>query len=243
MPVRILSAVSELAAHDAAPQLTGLLLLTLLYACSCRRSPDGPPTLPRLLAGILIVATSIALANLAVNPYGLYPSRLFEPATLHSRADKTRLYERIPRPEVVILSSSTLFVARPGDIVAATGRTAFNASVQGGTARDYLGFLRFMQARRKTPDVVLISFSMHLFRPGVSVGFEPNDPLRRYLREDAESGTAGVRQVLGLAQTQASFKLVAAELAGAPRRTTSSARTEPRASRRAPGSWKRRWTT
>jgi hypothetical protein len=163
---------------------------------------------------------AVASLNYVANPFGLYGPRFFEPIVLHSRADKMRLYAgREPAPEVVVFGSSAAFTLPPACIEERTGRRAFNASLHGGTARDFLAFTRYMIERGGPPRLAIVQLRVEQFRPDTTVGFEPGDPLQAWAADDPVAlGAAGAaaRTLLTLEQTEASLRLLAVELRGRP---------------------------
>jgi hypothetical protein len=201
--------------------LAGLVLFAALFFGARRSSTPGSGVpggaafvaLPALFLG------SVAAFNYVANPFGLFSTRLFEPIVLHSRADKMRLYAaRRPAPEVVVFGSSPGFTIAPAYIERRTGRPAFNASLHGGTPRDFLAFTRYMIERGRPPRVVIVELRVEQFRPDTRVGFEPGDPLQAYAAEEDPGPlrTAGdkARTLLTLEQTGASLHLLQVELDG-----------------------------
>lgn len=194
----------------AAVALYGVLLLAA-------RSPAGggealPPRLLVLSAGALGLLVAL---NVVVNPFGSYPTRVFEPMVLHSRADKLRLLDAAPPPDVVILGSSATFAMAPEQIRRRTGLSAFNASVHGGTPRDYHALLLHLERRGTWPDAVLVALSFEQLRPTARVGFEPGDPLTRYVAaEDRPAFASAVASLFAADQTEASVRRLRASFEG-----------------------------
>jgi hypothetical protein len=175
---------------------------------------------PALVVMPVVLITSVASLNYVVNPFGLFDVRVFEPIVLHSRAAKVNLYaSRKPRPEVVVFGSSPSFTMEPSYIEARTGKPAFNASVHGGTPRDFLAFTRLMLQRGQAPRFVIVALRVEQFRPDTLVGFEPGDPLEPYVGEDPaplETAAEEAETLLTLQQTEASLRLLSVELHGRP---------------------------
>ena len=193
----------------AAVALYGVLLQ------AARRAPAGAGTPPRLLAASAGALALVASANFFVNPFGVYATQLFEPMVLHSRADKVQLLDAFPAPDVVILGSSATFAMAPEQIRQRTGLRAFNASVHGGSPRDYHALLLHLEERGAWPRVVLVSLSFEQLRPGARVGFEPGDPLTPYVSERSRFRLAGtVASLLAADQTEASFRRLRASIQG-----------------------------
>jgi hypothetical protein len=198
--------------------LLGLLVFTALFLGARRASTPGPArgglsalAFPALFLG------SVATFNYVANPFGVFPTRFFEPIVLHSRAEKMRLYaRREPAPEVVVFGSSPGFTIPPAYIERRTGRPAFNASLHGGTARDFLAFTRYMVARGRPPRVLIVELRVEQFRPDTGVGFEPGDPLTAWASGDPALSRAAeaARTLLTLEQTEASLHLLTVELHG-----------------------------
>src|SRR5262245_53100923 len=114
-------------------RLLGALLFAFLFLSALRTPAPGRPPAGWLLRRVGLTAAFllllVAALNYLVNPLGMYPPRIYEPIVLHSRAEKMRLYRAArPRPEIVILGSSSSFAMSPAYIRERTGRTAFNAS-------------------------------------------------------------------------------------------------------------------
>jgi hypothetical protein len=201
--------------------LAGLVLFAALFL-TARRAGTSVPAGPRALGSLALPAVfigSVAAFNYAANPFGLFPTRLFEPIVLHSRADKLRLYAaREPAPEVVVFGSSPGFTVAPAHIERLTGRPAFNASLHGGTPRDFLAFTRYMVASGRTPRVAIVELRVEQFRPDARVGFEPGDPLESWAEEEdpgpLRSAEDRARTLLTLEQTEASLRLLRVELEG-----------------------------
>ena len=193
----------------AAVALYGVLL-------QAARSPAGgdarPPRLLIASAGALGLVASL---NVVVNPFGSYATHLFEPMVLHSRADKLRLLDAAPPPDVVILGSSASFAMAPEQIRRRTGLSAFNASVHGGTPRDYHALLRHLEERGVWPKVVLVALSFEQLRPTARVGFEPGDPLTRYVSQEPRPAfAAAAASLLAADQTESSFRRLRASVEG-----------------------------
>jgi hypothetical protein len=193
----------------AAVALYGVLLQ------SARRPGGDASGAPRLLAASAGALGLVAGVNFVVNPFGSYAPHVFEPMVLHSRADKLRLLDAAPPPDVVILGSSATFLMAPGQIRERTGLSAFNASVHGGTPRDYHALMRHLQERGTWPKVVLVALSFEQLRPTARVGFEPGDPLTPYVSDEPRSAVAGAAASLVAAdQTEASFRRLRASIEG-----------------------------
>jgi hypothetical protein len=203
--------------------LIGLGALGLFAALflTARLPPRAAPARARASAVLTLPAffiTSVATFNYVANPFGLFRTRFFEPIVLHSRAEKMHLYAALdPPPELVVFGSSPAFTIAPSYIERRTGKSAFNASMHGGTARDFLAFTRYMIERGWPPRTLIVQLRVEQFRPDTRVGFEPGDPLQAYAGDDpAVFGTAGeaARTLLTLEQTEASVRLLAVELRG-----------------------------
>jgi hypothetical protein len=193
----------------AAVALYGVLLLL------ARREPGGAAGSPRLLVASSAALGLVAGVNFLVNPFGTYAPHVFEPMVLHSRADKLQLLAAAPPPDVLILGSSATFPMAPEQVRQRTGLRAFNASVHGGTPRDYLALVRHLEERGTWPKVVLVALSFEQLRPTARVGFEPGDPLTRYVSDERAPALASAAEALLAAdQTEASFRRVRASIEG-----------------------------
>jgi hypothetical protein len=193
----------------AAVALYGVLLLL------ARREPGGAAESSRLLVASSAALGLVAAVNFVVNPFGTYAPEVFEPMVLHSRADKLQLLDAAPPPDVVILGSSATFAMAPEQIRRRTGLRAFNASVHGGSPRDYHALMRHLEERGTWPKVVLLALSFEQLRPGARVGFEPGDPLTRYLSERRSPAFASAAaSLLAADQTEASVRRLRAAIEG-----------------------------
>jgi hypothetical protein len=193
----------------AAVALYGALLV------SARRSPAGGAAGPRLLYASGGALALVAGVNFVVNPFGTYPPDVFEPMVLHSRADKLRLLDAAPPPEVVILGSSATFAMAPEQIRQRTGLRAFNASVHGASPRDYHALMRYLEQRQAWPKAVVVALSFEQLRPTARVGFEPGDPLSPYVSGERPPALPGVASLLAADHTEASLRRLGASIAGA----------------------------
>jgi hypothetical protein len=202
--------------------LVGLALFAVLFVAARRpgTAPAAQPAGRAMVALPAALVTTVASLNYVANPFGLYRPGFFEPIVLHSRADKMRLYAgRDPAPDVVVFGSSPAFTLPPSCVERRTGGHAFNASLHGGTARDFLAFTRYMIERGRPPRLAIVQLRVEQFRPDTGVGFEPGDPLTAYAADDPGvlgSAGAAARTLLTLEQTEASLRLLAVELRGRP---------------------------
>jgi hypothetical protein len=200
--------------------LSGLVLFAALFLGARRVTAPAPRPAALAFVGLpALFVGAVAAFNYVANPFGLFPTRLFEPIVLHSRADKMRLYaSREPAPEVVVFGSSPGFTIPPSYIERRTGRSAFNASVHGGTPRDFLAFTRYMIDRGRPPRFLIVELRVEQFRPDTRVGFEPGDPLQTYAAEEdpgpVRSAEDKARTLLTVEQTEASLHLLQVELHG-----------------------------
>jgi hypothetical protein len=122
---------------------TGLLLLALLLVTAVPRTAvDATPRSRRVFlrqfAGALVLLmAAVCGLNYVVNPFGIYPTAIFEPIVLNSRVLKTRLYAAVdPAPDIVVLGNSVSFTMSQS-IQRRTGHGAFNASIHGGVPAIY----------------------------------------------------------------------------------------------------------
>jgi hypothetical protein len=209
-----------LADADPVVRIAGVLLFALVFVLSDpREAPEdrrGPRRFIRRFAGALgLQLVLVAALNLVVNPFGIYPTHVFEPIVLNSRVQKTRMYAALPAPpEVVVLGNSVSFTMAPHYIEQRTGRRAFNASVHGGVPADYLAFFRFMLAIGKVPKLLVVPVSVETLRPNLPTGFEPHDPLRPYRPGHAFDPLEAPSELIGLPQTEASLRLLSVEWKG-----------------------------
>lgn len=179
-----------------------------------RGAEASSPRAPRLLIASACALAVVASVNFVVNPFGSYAPDVFEPMVLHSRADKLRLLDAAPPPDVLILGSSATFAMAPEQVRRRTGLSAFNASVHGGTPRDYHALLRHLEERGPFPRVVLMALSFEQLRPDARVGFEPGDPLTRYVSGERRPAFGSAAALLAADQTESSVRRLRASLRG-----------------------------
>jgi hypothetical protein len=137
-----------------------------------------------ILMGILFTGS----LNYIVNPYGYYAPDFFDPIVLTSRREKVNLYQSMkPPPDVVILGASRSFTMPTDVIERQTGLRAFNASMHGGMARDFLGFLRFMLSEGQPPQLVIVSLTIETVFLKEIPANEPKEPLQAFIGPDENS--------------------------------------------------------
>ncbi len=213
------------AVEDAqtALHLLGALLFAFLFTRAVRSGVVDSGTLSarRMLVALACLAVlfvaMVGTLNYLVNPFGIYPTRLFDPIVLNSRTEKMKRYRRVePPPEIVVLGGSSSFAMPPAYITALTGRPAFNASLHGGVPADYLAFLRYMVSIGKVPKLLLVPMSVHLVRPNLPTGFEPHNPLEPFIRGQVGDRLEWARWLVTPEQTRASLHLLAVEAKGRP---------------------------
>ena len=203
---------------------SGLAVYAMLFLAArplpAAASAPARPGRAALVALPAVLLAAVASLNYVVNPFGLFDSHVFEPIVLHSRAAKVRLYlQRQPPPQIVLLGSSPTFTMEPSYVEARTGRPAFNASVHGGTPRDFLALTRLALRGGRGPRVIIAGFRVEQFRPDTRVGFEPGDPLESFVAEDEaplRRAAEEAETLLTLEQTEASVRLLSVELRGRP---------------------------
>jgi hypothetical protein len=117
------------------------------------------------LAVFGLMLLGIALLNFLVNPMGIYPTRLFPTATWNTRDMKAELLAHAnPKPQVLILGSSTAMKLSPAEVERLTGLPAFNAAVAGGLTEDYYFMLRYAVERAHAePKLVIIGVDVWAF--------------------------------------------------------------------------------
>ncbi len=95
------------------------------------------------------VTALVAAFNMVVDPYGLLGTGLFVKGTFSDRTVKADLIEKLAAPpKVVVVGSSRSMRVSPTLIEDATGRTAFNAGVNGiGGAVDVWAFVNYLHDR------------------------------------------------------------------------------------------------
>lgn len=117
------------------------------------------------LGGLGLMLVGIALLNFLVNPMGIYPTKLFPTATWNTRDMKAELLDRAsPKPQALILGSSTAMKVAPAEVERLTGLPTFNAAVAGALAEDYYFMLRYAVERAHAdPKLVIIGVDVEAF--------------------------------------------------------------------------------
>lgn len=221
--LRLMQALLRFLGGDTLDILGVLLLCAVLLKARPVATEGEAASAKHFVRGLagraVLLICCVACLNLLVNPFGPYASRLFEPIVLSSRQKKLDLFERLrSAPAIVLLGSSRSFTMEPAYIEARASRTAFNASVQGGEARDYLAFGRYLAARRSFPELFIVGLGVEqgLFR---SAPVEPRDPWGKYLGREESLGSRLVQTYKGLftiEELRASLRVLARELWGGP---------------------------
>jgi hypothetical protein len=141
----------------------------------------------RFLIAVLASGAALVLLvgafNALVDSYGVVGTHLFPTKILTDREFKADLAAGMKRPpDVLIFGSSRAWKLNPALIQRATGRTAFNAAVSGGSPSDAWAFTslfhdRFPQARY---DFLWIFDATGLAKTRISAGVRNTPSLRRY---------------------------------------------------------------
>jgi len=162
--------------QNIVPLLVTLFALIFLAATLLKEvQPPHRVFLGRLGPATLILMFGVGAFNYVVNPFGLYPTHLFEPLVLTTRDFKMNLYtDYSPPPQAIVLGSSRSFTVDPNQIERLWHYSTFNASVTGGHVEDSLAFLRYISQVGKLPDLLIINVA-----PEVFLG----DDINRYVQE------------------------------------------------------------
>lgn len=140
---------------------------------------SGRWTVRFLLWFVLLCAVASGL-NVAVNPYGIYATRLINPIVWSDRREKLDLLQHHPgRADILILGSSRMMRVSPSDLRDATGLDGFNLAVNHARTEDFLALLRYAVLKLdKCPRAVIVGLDIHAFR-----GYYQADNLLEYYPE------------------------------------------------------------
>ncbi len=201
------------------PQLWYIVIFAIvfLFASTATRSKDASiPTsisliqtrfIHRCFLSVTVVGLLIAIGNYVINPLGLYSTTLTPPVTSTSHRDKLERWNALKSPpEIVILGSSRSVTAPVKVLQQETGKSVFNASVYGGSPRDYIAFLRYAIFHKQLPKFFIVGLGIEQVSEDVNVFFEPMDSLAQYVQDSPSEALKRVRYLLDIGQTQATFK-------------------------------------
>ena len=172
------------------------------------------------LAAVTLV-TIIVIFNYVVNPVGLFPTRLIPPIVATTRLDKVRMWSAYTSPpQIVVMGSSRSFTMSPSYISRVTNKTAFNASVSGGTPRDFYAFIKYSLVHNGKPDTLILGLGLEQFQnTNLTENTEAGDPLADYIDEPKADWIRIARDALSLVSfehTQASARSLLSVFVGRP---------------------------
>lgn len=180
---------------------------------------DGAPRRNRTFAGwfgaaLITPLVGMAGLNLLVNPWRVYPARLYPPLVQDSRPQKCALLRQVqPPPEQLVLGSSRVMMFEPALLERLTGLRTFNAGVEAGTPVDSLALFRLATEGRGAPvrSVILGIDTLCFFegkkaRPDLAA----NPDLAPYLGEERRRAGQAARlwQLFSSRQTRDSWKVL-----------------------------------
>ncbi len=172
-----------------------------------------------LAASFILTLCAAALLNFVVNPFGLYPLRVFERSQDNFRMNKYELASKMnPPPDTLVIGSSRVMTMRPADVENRFGGRAFNWGVPSATAEDYYATARLFT---ETLDIklsrIILAVDLEAFNPA-----EPLMPEARYFQDYAaflslspEAGASNfekVSLVLSMQQTKESIAVIRRKL-------------------------------
>lgn len=147
-----------------------------------------------LFAAVLVFVATIAVVNWWFDPVGITGRQTRFVAVENSgvRLVKADLMElRARPPQVLVLGSSRSMKLDPRDIQHVTGRSAFNAAVSGGTARDMYLYAKYAEqvwGGKHYPHLVIGVIS-DAFRDGAGGGATADPRLRALLPQKDQSSS------------------------------------------------------
>lgn len=119
--------------------------------------PSDPSRAPRAFLRVFLALTLggallVAGLNFAVNPWGLYPTRLVRSYITNDHTPKRRLLRRLKPPaRQLVLGSSRVMRFEPAYLEARTGLPTFNMSVSGCRPLDALVLYRYSTEVARAP--------------------------------------------------------------------------------------------
>lgn len=115
-----------------------------------------------VVGGLLLIASF----NYLVNPRAEFSTRLVPPLTVDDPELKVSIYRSLPSPpEVVFLGSSTAAALPPDEWTNATGRSAFNFAIRGGSVADALAVSRMVAEQDPPPRLIIYGLALGMFIP------------------------------------------------------------------------------
>lgn len=121
--------------------------------------------------GLTLVAAlgAIAVLNLVVNPYALYPSRFFPPLTVN---DLDRSLQELAKPEaqpeLVVFGSSRSARLQPPDLECYSGMVSANQAYSGSTPGGVYALASYLVDNKPTPKLFIIGVDVEGFNPEAS---------------------------------------------------------------------------
>lgn len=121
-----------------------------------------------LLASVCVLALTVLL-NLAVDPFSIYGSGIFEPYRINSYIEKAELFARFdPPPEALILGSSRTGSVDPEVVHELTGKICFNWSVPSAGVEVAYAIVRMAVEDHGAPiDTVIVAVDPDAFNPAL----------------------------------------------------------------------------
>lgn len=124
-----------------------------------------------IIFGMMLIAAlgAIAVLNLLVNPYALYPSQFFPPLTVN---DLDRSLQELEKPEaqpelVVFGSSRSARLMRP-DLECYSGMVSANQAYSGATPGGLYALASYLVDNKPTPKLFIIGIDVEGFNPEAS---------------------------------------------------------------------------
>ncbi|GAB4546215.1 MAG: hypothetical protein Fur002_21090 [Anaerolineales bacterium] len=161
-----------------------LLALMLFSLAAFSLSPRSAAPQKRFwLAGFLGVLALSAAATLYVNPHARFAwNQHAEYIEIETRARKLNLYQSLPAaPDAVFFGSSVSFLLPADEFESLFGARAFNLSVNGGGAVDFLNLLHTLERVRADGNMPRL-VTMEFLNPSLTSGAAAQTPLP-YLRD------------------------------------------------------------
>ena len=114
------------------------------------------------LLTLAVCLGAIALLNFVVNPLGYFSTHKFAPMVWNGRAEKVAaLAADAPKPQVLVLGSSRVWMDSPAKLTELTGMPSFNAGVSAAKAEDDYALLRYaVEQAHIEPKVVLVGVDL-----------------------------------------------------------------------------------
>lgn len=174
---------------------------------------------------VVLLLAAAAAANYVVNPYAIYPSRWFTPASGNDLERALRELENADAsPELIVLGSSRSSRLRANDLKCYTGLSGMNVAYAGATPEGYFALASYLIENKTPPKMILVGVDIEAFQIAAEFGDKVTGVprLKRYLQDThvlQETWTDGTNLV-SWAQLSDSLRVITRALGLNPNQTT-----------------------